>query len=587
MVKDDMTHPQQAQTTLRIYYDGGCPFCAKYVTMLRLVKAGEVQMVDVRADLLTKAKLERQGFSLDEGMVVEHAGRQYGGSDAVAYLAPLITPSDAFNRLNRAIFSIPFLAFILYPLLRSGRWLALFLIDRRLIDDFDDQTRARREIFTIFFSLFSIFHFFNYAFEYDRFPPSWDLWFVLTAAFGALIRPTSSRMLFALVLASTVSTFLQAPVQSNHTMVRLAALLGYWLSFFVAMVRNEHISKVFERFAPAGCAALLVMYFFGIFHKINADFLNPITSCATALWRQMPFPLAALEGRAVEYATIYGTFAIEGLIAAALISRRFRHVGVAAGMAFHLMLSLSAYAMYISFTMLALALHTLFLSEESAQATLDSPLLRWVNDRLRNTIYRALLFGLMVWLSVFAFLGNYTLASLATFPLILPFCLAVLRHGYYQDRNPLRVRNLSIGILVGILFFANCALPYLGLKSGQAVNMFANLRLEGGVSNHLIFSDPNRPFPYLDRVASLTDDGGDPYLSTYTKAGREIIFYELLSRLEQKPDLTVSFVLDGREMQRVSSKDLLDKMEMLHPWWVRKFFNFQPVELSVPEYCNV
>jgi len=34
-----------------------------------------------------------------------------------------------------------------------------------------------------------------------------------------------------------------------------------------------------------------------------------------------------------------------------------------------------------------------------------------------------------------------------------------------------------VGTAVGVLFFANCAMPYLVLKSAQAVNRFANPRL--------------------------------------------------------------------------------------------------------------
>lgn len=194
--------------------------------MLRLSKTGQVQLVDLRKDEAARAELEELGFELDEGMVVEDGGRRYAGSDAVAYLAPLSTPSDALNRINRAAFSKPSVARILYPLLRSGRWLVLFLMNRRMIEDGIDPSLARREIFATFFGLFSVFHFFNYAFEYQRFPPSWDMILVLGAALLMFFRPSSARVLFALMLVSTISTIVQAPSHSNHTIVRSAALLA-------------------------------------------------------------------------------------------------------------------------------------------------------------------------------------------------------------------------------------------------------------------------------------------------------------------------------------------------------------------------
>jgi len=368
---------------LTVYYDGECPFCTRYIRMLRLSRSVEVALVDLRTCGPVRDDLRAQGFDVDRGMVVETEGRRVGGADAVNTLALLSTPSDSLNRINRALLSSPRLARILYPLLRMGRWLSLFLLGRRLMADSDAPAEARRTIFSLLFALFSVFHFMNYAFEYGRFPPQLDQLALLAAATLLFFRPGSNRALFLLMLASTVSAIAQAPVSSNHTMVRNVVLLGYWLSFGIAAVRNRPANTVFTNFAPAGQGALLVMYFFGIFHKINSDFLNPVTSCAVALWRQMPAPLAALEGPLVWYPAIYGTFAIEGGIMVALLTRRWRHVGIAAGIGFHLLLSLSSYAMYISFTMLSIALHSLFLSGDAAQRILASREMRFVRSRMR------------------------------------------------------------------------------------------------------------------------------------------------------------------------------------------------------------
>lgn len=561
---------------LRIFYDGECPFCSRYVNMLRLSKSGQVQLVDLRENEAAKVELEQLGFDLDQGMVVEDEGRRYGGSDAVAYLAPLTTPSNALNKINRAAFSSPAIARILYPLLRSGRWLVLFLMNRRMIEDRDDTSLARREIFATFFALFSVFHFFNYAFEYQRFPPSWDLFLVLGAAVVTFFRPSSARVLFALMLVSTISTIVQAPVHSNHTMVRSAALLGYWLSFAIAMARNDRVSLIFERFAPAGCAALLVMYFFGIFHKINTDFLNPATSCAMALWQLMPRPISMLEGPVIEHMAIYGTFIVEGAIVLALLTRRFRHVGIAAGIAFHLLLSLSGYAMYISFTMLALALHTLFLNEKAARAIIESQLVLLVRRKLAEPIYMVLALAFILWLAAFAFVGSYTFASLGAFPLVLPFCWAVLRYGGAPGVYTSRWQTLGVGIAVGVLFFINCTLPYAGLKTAQSVNMFANLRLEAGQSNHLVFSSDYRPFRYLDDVAVVEG------------SSLGIVYYDLLSSLEQNPDKSLTFEMNGKTYRNQNAETLADDIEeRLHPAWFRKWFHFQPVHLGQPEPCNV
>lgn len=572
---------------LKIFYDGECPFCARYVVMLRLKKTGSVQLVDLRSALPIRLELEAAGFDLDQGMVVEDGGHRYSGADAVAYLAALSTNSDLLNRINRMLLSRAGVARLVYPLMRSGRWFALFLLNRRMIEDTEDSNQARREIFSIFFGLFSIFHFFNYSFEYNRFPPSWDLVLVLLAAIVAVLRPASTRALFVLMLASTISTVVQAPIGSNHTIVRAAALAGYWLSFGYTMARNQHISLIFERFAPAGCGALLVMYFFGVFHKINADFLDPATSCAMALWHQMPRPLAALNGPVIEYGAIYGTFVVEGMIAAALLTRRFRHVGIAAGIAFHLLLSLSAYAMYLSFTTLALALHVLFLNESAARSIIGSPIFVMVRTKMRQPIYKLLVVTLIISLAVFSFTGEYTAVSIAALPLILPFCWAVLRYGSQPGPYVTSRSTLGVGALVTALFFVNCSLPYLGLKTAQTVNMFSNLRLEAGISNHLVFSSPPTAFHYLERVAIVEKMGDNRHLAWVKNPGMGIVFYDLLSELQKDPGLKVTFTLDGRRYADVSAEDFPEEIKMLHPQWFRKFFHFQPVSLQQPEPCNV
>ena len=77
-----------------IYYDGDCPFCARYVQFIKLQETvGEVRLVDLRRDNSLRLELKKQGFNLDEGMVVDQDGQRLGGADAVNMLALLSTPS--------------------------------------------------------------------------------------------------------------------------------------------------------------------------------------------------------------------------------------------------------------------------------------------------------------------------------------------------------------------------------------------------------------------------------------------------------------------------------------------------------------
>jgi predicted DCC family thiol-disulfide oxidoreductase YuxK len=556
---------------ISIYYDGDCPFCARYVQMLRLQRTTKFELIDLRTVPEKVSEFNQAGYNLDEGMVVQAEGRDLHGSDAVSYLAALSTPSDLLNRLNKTALSNPVAAAIVYPLLRAGRWLALFLMGRSMLGATEDSASARREIFTTLFALYSVFHSFYYGLAYGR--PTWDLALLFIVSAIALIRPDRTAALFAMALTGAISGILQMPTHSNHALLALLVSLAYLVSVTIAAVRNEAPARIFERFAPAGCGLLIVMYFFGIFHKINADFLDPVTSCAMTLWREMPAPLADLGGPLIENGAIYGTFIVEGLIAIGIMIRKTRHIAVAAGMAFHLLLSLSNYAMYIAFSTLTVALHALFLNEVAARAILDSPLLTAIRRKAREPVYWMLIVSSLGLIGTLALVGRYSEASLVAFLLVLPLCYAILRYG--AKAGPYPRRGMAMAGIFAALYFANCMMPYIGLKTAQSGNMFANLRLEAGVSNHLIFSADRRPFGYLDDIAFIKgQELGLPY-------------YELLALADRRPEFTFDFTMNGATYTNQSAATLRAEIEAkLHPAWFRKWFHFQPASLEIPERCN-
>lgn len=114
-----------------LLYDGECPFCSRYVAHARLTAAaGPVALIDarLRPDLVRLHAAE--GMDINEGMILRLDGNTWFGGDVLNRLALLSTRSDAFNRLNAAVFRHPRLSRLLYPLLRGGRNAALRLLGR-------------------------------------------------------------------------------------------------------------------------------------------------------------------------------------------------------------------------------------------------------------------------------------------------------------------------------------------------------------------------------------------------------------------------------------------------------------------------
>lgn len=117
-----------------LLYDGECPFCSSYVSYVRLREtAGPITLADARKYPALVAEAKALGFDIDVGMVLKLDGQYYFGGDCIHALSLLTTPSGWFNRVNRALFKSKTAARVAYPILRTGRNLALLALGRRRI----------------------------------------------------------------------------------------------------------------------------------------------------------------------------------------------------------------------------------------------------------------------------------------------------------------------------------------------------------------------------------------------------------------------------------------------------------------------
>jgi predicted DCC family thiol-disulfide oxidoreductase YuxK len=121
-----------AESQIWLVYDGDCPFCSAYVKFIRLRESvGEVNLIDARNHDPMVEEVLRQGFDLDDGMVLKFGDRYYHGDSCVQMLALLSGKSGYINRLNAIIFRSPLRARVLYPVLRAARNIVLGLLRRK------------------------------------------------------------------------------------------------------------------------------------------------------------------------------------------------------------------------------------------------------------------------------------------------------------------------------------------------------------------------------------------------------------------------------------------------------------------------
>lgn len=579
-----------------VYYDGDCPFCSEYVRLLRLRESvGAPELVNLREAPDARRELEAAGFDLDRGMVADISGVRYGGADALNALALLTTPSSFFNRVTAAVFSSPALSRVIYPVMRAGRNATLTLLGRAPIRGDDAGWEALFQVFAIVFGLFSIVDFFYFAFRASAFEVYPSTWLILICGTGLLLQPGSKRIFIVLIAAMLVDAWLRAPLQSNHTILKNFLLIAFLGSASWHALKGSRWSDFFRDAVPVGRVLLLTMYFYGVFHKINEGFLDPSVSCAVVLWTAMPWPLHLLDHPVIHYLTIYGTFVVETVIVVMLLSRRWRRWGIVLGVGFHGLLALSGFAMYPAFSTLTIALHTLFLSPERARRIVNGENYQGLIAGLRSRKGAVLLPSVMLFVAWFAIARDFNMLAFTWLSLAALVVGAILFPGRPVSHEPAGAASWEGSLLwsrltwlnaVGVLFFLSCALPYAGLKTAQSINMFANLRLEGGVNNHLIMRAAPMPFGYLDDFVEIQEASGDGILQAAAREKYGMVYYHVLHRLDGAPGAKVSFVRNGVLYKDQTAATLAgDISRTLHPAWFRKWFHFQWVPLANPPKC--
>ena len=213
--------------SIRIFYDGECPFCNNYVHLLRLREShGVPQIVDLREHSSELQHLLDLGFDVDQGIAVTVGEQWYYGDRAIHVLAKLSTSSTAFNRVNRILFSSSELARWVYPALRVGRNATLFLLGRRRLREEAIGDLAPFVLFNIAWGLFAVLHAISYSFfSYG------SKAYISTALIGVLgaallLKPSSARIFISLLFMLVVDASLQPPLNSNHTIIKNFLILA-------------------------------------------------------------------------------------------------------------------------------------------------------------------------------------------------------------------------------------------------------------------------------------------------------------------------------------------------------------------------
>ncbi len=133
MVESPLGEVMENQRSALLIYDGECPFCSRYVPMLRLRDNIDLQLLDARhvgsAEPVVREVIAA-GYDLDEGMVLKLGDQLYHGDRCIHVLASLSSSVGWAGRGFAAVFRSRNAARVLYPVLRFFRNLTLRCLGR-------------------------------------------------------------------------------------------------------------------------------------------------------------------------------------------------------------------------------------------------------------------------------------------------------------------------------------------------------------------------------------------------------------------------------------------------------------------------
>lgn len=108
-----------------LLYDGECPICTRYREYVELRKKYNVQLYNAREHPDLIERLRKQGYNIDEGMILLVDGQTFHKHEAIVMLERMTESKGWWDTALRKVMEVPFLMKICYPFLFFIRWVLL------------------------------------------------------------------------------------------------------------------------------------------------------------------------------------------------------------------------------------------------------------------------------------------------------------------------------------------------------------------------------------------------------------------------------------------------------------------------------
>jgi hypothetical protein len=427
-------------------------------------------------------------------------------------------------------------------------------------------------------------------------------WTIMFIALAVIARPRFTLLLGALAGCMAVQYLYRMPVSSNNQTMAFFMNISILTVLGVEIVKHRslHVDRTiaYERLRVIARALLATMYFYGIYHKINSDFLDPNVSCAVALYEPLTRPLGLDQSLVGRYGAIAATFVLEGIAIVCLYWRRYFWIGLVLGLGFHYVIPISGYSWYMDFSALVLALYMLSVPREVSAGFYSSVVALLRKLPLPSPGYSAALLLLLLlgisalvvfqiadaypprakkllwhssWLLIWAVVGGGMMVLITRAALLaLPYSEAP------RARQP-----LWLFIFPGILSLQSLS-PYLGLKTESSIAMFSNLHTEGGQTNHLVFNPPPYVANYQSELVKVVDSS-EYWVAQLARGNDYMVLHQVGAWLKDNPGDWITFNYRGRRYEQVRAHSFpFPQPSFLE----RKLLIFKPVDMDRPKVCT-
>jgi hypothetical protein len=347
-------------------------------------------------------------------------------------------------------------------------------------------------------------------------------------AIWLLARPAQNLPLMLLAVFGLIAAWREAPILGNHWLLAAFVNLALLLAALGTMREwSTDRDRLAEAFLPVARWCLVLFYSFAAFSKLNSAFFDTAVSCSSYYFDEAASSLGFNTPLAVGAGGLgsllpFVTAGTELSIPILLLNKRTRVFGVVLGLSFHSLIALDRLHLFVDFSSVLAAMFVLFLPAWFAPSVLG--FLKGKGGRL--LIFWATVTGLVLtaqWIGrgelAYSVFSEGRLFAWYVFDatIVLGVAMWLARHRGQTLEKPFALRgNGPIWLaVIPALLVLNGLLPYVELRTAYAFNMYSNLRMVDGNSNHFIVRSS---LPLWGRQADLVKvvASNDPGLSLYT-----------------------------------------------------------------------